>query len=121
MEIEEENPIQAGRGGACHLALEVLYLEFYPDGTPYRLAAEGDDGFDHVFLMVKDRPLDIGGFTTIDELRKWYHDDKLVPVPTTLEEIQKRFAEHDSSDKRRRYKKLFRYFISDHRNDLFLK
>jgi hypothetical protein len=120
-EIEDEDPIEAGRGGACHLALEVLLLEFYSAASPYRLTAEGRNDFDHVFLMVNDRPMDIGGFTTIDELRKWYKDDALVPVPTTIEQIQQRFSTHCSADEKRRYKKLFRYFISEHRHDLFPK
>jgi hypothetical protein len=119
-EIEEENPIEAGREGACHLALEAL-LEIYPTASPHRLTAEGRNDFDHVFLMVNDRPMDIRGFTTIDELRKWYKNHALVPVPTTIEQIQQRFSTHCSADEKRRYKKLFRYFISEHRHDLFPK
>jgi hypothetical protein len=118
LRIEEEDPIKAGREGACHLALEVL-LEFYPTASPYRLTDEGENGFDHVFLMLNNQPIDIGGFTTIDALREWFRDEKLKPVPTTLEQIQQRFAGNYLAEEERRYKKLFRYFIQEHRRDLF--
>jgi hypothetical protein len=119
-EIEDEDPIKAGRGGACHLALEVL-LDFYPTAQPFRLTTEEEDGFDHVFLMLNNEPLDIRGFTTIDELRKWYRNGALDPVATTLEQIQQKFGHdyHCSRDEARKYKNLFRHFVEAHRHDLF--
>src|SRR5207244_787394 len=73
-EIEQEDPIKAGREGACYLALEVL-LEFYPTASPYRLTPKGKDGFDHVFLMLNNQPVDVAGLTTIDALREWFRDE----------------------------------------------
>jgi hypothetical protein len=119
-EIEEEDPIRAGREGACYLALEVL-RETYPEGEPYKLTSPPDYGFDHVLLFRNERFLDVGGFVTIDELKAWYHDDSLRPERTTFDKVQQRFAGNFLPDEERRYRKLFRHFIQNHRYDLFPK
>jgi hypothetical protein len=68
--IEEQDPIELGRGGYCNVAIEVL-LELYPKGTPFKLTSNGKD-CPHVFLMFKEQPLDIYGVTSLSEMRTYY-------------------------------------------------
>jgi hypothetical protein len=115
-EIEEEDPLQLGRGGYCDIALEVL-LDLYRDAQPYGLAAEEGGGFDHVFLhvflMVDGRPLDIYGFTTLDEMRTHFKNDALIAKPSSLKEIREAFKGHNRTvDERRRVTARLRAFVT---------
>lgn len=112
--IEEEDPVKAGREGQCDMVAEML-LDFYPEAKFYRLTDEKQDGFDHVFLMLGAKALDIGGFTTVESLTTLIQSkgEILVVKPTTLEEIRNNFKYHRSKDEARRYACKFRAYIKE--------
>jgi hypothetical protein len=108
-EIEEQDPVELGRGGHCNVAIEVL-LELYPAGKPHKLTQNGNDCA-HVFLMFKGQPLDICGVTSLEEMRTHYKDDSLKPASISAEDIQNAFCGWQTPDETVRLKAHFKKHI----------
>ena len=111
-EIEDEDPVKLGREGDCAVALEVL-LELYPSGVPHRLTSDQND-FAHTFLMYKGRLMDVGGYTTIEEMQLRYKAPSHKSEPVDMEAVQHNFRGWRTSDEIKRLKAHFRQYILQH-------
>jgi hypothetical protein len=113
-EIEDSDPLKLGTEGACNLALEVL-VDTYPEVRPCRLTAEGvDDDFAHVFLSYYSIPLDITGFTSIEDLKRRYGAHR-VSKAVSITDVQVNFAKlatWDSTERPRIRAHLRNYILS---------
>jgi hypothetical protein len=116
-EIEDQDPTELGRGGFCHIALEVL-LELYPTGQPHKLTSTGKD-YAHVFLMFKGQPLDICGTTSMAEMRGHYKNDYLLSEATTVREIQTYFRGWQTPEESKRLKAHFKKHILENQGGKF--
>lgn len=116
-EIEDQDPTELGRGGFCHIALEVL-LELYPTGQPHKLTSTGKD-YAHVFLMFKGQPLDICGATSLAEMMGHYKDDSLQSKATTVREIQTYFRGWQTPEESKRLKAHFKKHIVENQGRKF--
>jgi hypothetical protein len=100
--------------GYCDIFAEVLLASF-PDAQVYRLTDTAGKRFAHVFLVVGERALDIGGFKPLAEIEAKEASEGLHPEPVTLEAVRAEFRSHGrKADERCKVRTRFVEYVAQH-------
>ena len=96
--IYDTPPCELGRGNFCFLVAEIL-LERFPDARLCRLASPGHD-YAHILILVDDEYIDIKGRTTLAEMRFYFDDNFLKPMPVDDEKSVRDFfySRHEATE-----------------------